>query len=103
MSELALLGGKKAVTMQAPEELFKWPIVTKEDEDAVLEAFLSSVFAGIAYFCVGALKGKEDPQVIVFVFSAFTTVMTALFTLFDFVVPSAMDALNRVRWTVRSG
>ena len=58
-----------------------------------LIAFLSSVFAGIAYFCVGALKGKEDPQVIVFVFSAFTTVMTALFTLFDFVVPSAMDAI----------
>lgn len=56
-------------------------------------AFLSSVFAGIAYFCVGALKGKEDPQVIVFVFSAFTTVMTALLMLFDFVVPSALDFL----------
>lgn len=58
-----------------------------------LVAFLSSVFAGIAYFCVGALKGKEDPQVIVFVFSGFTTVLTGLLMLFDFVVPSALDML----------
>ena len=63
--------------------------------DSVLPsaAFLSSVFAGVAYFCVGALKGKEDPQVIVFVFSAFTTVVTAILMLFDFVVPSALDFL----------
>lgn len=56
-----------------------------------LVAFLASVFAGIAYFCVGALKGKEDPQVIVFVFSAFTTVCTAILMLFDFVIPSLWD------------
>ena len=60
---------------------------------ASVMAFLSSVFAGIAYFCVGALKGKEDPQIIVFVFSAFTTVLTAILMLFDFVVPSALDFL----------
>lgn len=60
---------------------------------ASVMAFLSSVFAGIAYFCVGALKGKEDPQVIVFVFSAFTTVLTAVLMLFDFVIPSALDML----------
>lgn len=58
-----------------------------------LMAFLSSVFAGIAYFCVGALKDAEDPQVIVFVFSVFTTVLTAILTLFDFVIPSALDML----------
>lgn len=46
MSELALLGGKKAVTMQAPEELFKWPIVTKEDEDAVLEVLRKGTMSG---------------------------------------------------------
>lgn len=56
-----------------------------------LVAFASSVFAGIAYFCVGALKGKEDPQTIVFVFSAFTTVCTAILMLFQFVVPSLLD------------
>ena len=33
---LALLGGKPAVT-QDPGDLFTWPIVTKEDEQAVLE------------------------------------------------------------------
>ena len=36
MSNLALLGGEKAVKSNH-EELFRWPIVTKEDEDAVLE------------------------------------------------------------------
>jgi len=35
-SELALLGGKPAVTMDAGD-LFAWPIVTEEDERAVLE------------------------------------------------------------------
>lgn len=58
-----------------------------------LVAFASSVFAGIAYFCVGALKGKEDPQTIVFVFSAFTTVCTAVLMLFQFVVPSLQDLI----------
>jgi len=35
-SELAVLGGPKAVTCD-PADIFKWPIVTKEDEEAVLE------------------------------------------------------------------
>ncbi len=56
-------------------------------------ALLSSVFAGAAYFCVGALKGKEEPQVIVFVFSAFTTALTGAVTLFQFVMPSPRDLL----------
>ena len=33
MSELAIFGGPKAVTLPA-ENLFTWPIVTKEDEEA---------------------------------------------------------------------
>ncbi len=38
MSKLALLGGEKAVTIKASEtDCFKWPIVTEEDEAAVLE------------------------------------------------------------------
>ncbi|MBE6911927.1 MAG: DegT/DnrJ/EryC1/StrS family aminotransferase [Ruminococcaceae bacterium] len=36
MSKLALLGGEKFVTKEAGD-MFKWPIVTKEDEEAVLE------------------------------------------------------------------
>lgn len=36
MSELALLGGPKAVKRDN-QDLFKWPIITPEDEEAVLE------------------------------------------------------------------
>jgi len=36
MSKLALLGGEKAVTI-TETDCFKWPIVTEEDEAAVLE------------------------------------------------------------------
>lgn len=36
MSKLAVLGGEKAITRD-PGNLFAWPIITKEDEDAVLE------------------------------------------------------------------
>lgn len=35
-STLALLGGPKAVT-RAPGDLFTWPIITREDEEAVLD------------------------------------------------------------------
>jgi len=35
-SKLALLGGPKAVKSD-PGDIFKWPIITKEDEEAVLE------------------------------------------------------------------
>lgn len=56
-------------------------------------AVMASVFAGVAYFYVGALKGKEPPEVTVFFFSAFTTVVTGVMMVFDFVVPSAADFL----------
>ncbi|MBQ8953592.1 MAG: DegT/DnrJ/EryC1/StrS family aminotransferase, partial [Clostridia bacterium] len=36
MSELAILGGKRAVTLD-PGDMFTWPIITREDEEAVLE------------------------------------------------------------------
>lgn len=35
-SKLALLGGSKAVKSDLGD-IFKWPIITKEDEEAVLE------------------------------------------------------------------
>jgi len=35
-SRLALLGGPKAITRE-PGDLFTWPIVTREDEEAVLD------------------------------------------------------------------
>ena len=36
MSKLAINGGPKAVKMD-PEDIFTWPIITEEDEEAVLE------------------------------------------------------------------
>lgn len=45
MENLALFGGEKAV-QNVPAELFKWPIVTKEDEDAVLEVLRRGAMSG---------------------------------------------------------
>ncbi len=45
MEKLALFGGEKAVE-DIPEDLFKWPIVTKEDEDAVLEVLRRGAMSG---------------------------------------------------------
>jgi len=44
-SSLALLGGSKAVTTKAPD-LFKWPIVTLEDEQAVLDVLRRGAMSG---------------------------------------------------------
>ena len=35
--KLAIHGGKPAIDFKAPDELFTWPILTKEDEDAALD------------------------------------------------------------------
>jgi dTDP-4-amino-4,6-dideoxygalactose transaminase len=47
-SQLALLGGRSAVTASQKEceELFKWPIITKEDEDAVLAVLRAGGMSG---------------------------------------------------------
>ena len=57
----------------------------------MLIAFLSALFSGIAYTTVGALKGREEPCVTVFFFSFFSTIVTAVFVLRNFVLPSAAD------------
>ncbi len=45
MSELAILGGPKAV--QTPvEDMFTWPIITQEDEDACLEVLRRGAMSG---------------------------------------------------------
>ncbi len=48
MSELAILGGAKAVTAPREEvhEMFRWPIVTKEDEDAILDVLHRRAMSG---------------------------------------------------------
>ena len=45
-SQLAIHGGEKAVTEEHPE-LFKWPIVTEEDEKAVLEVLRAGSMSGL--------------------------------------------------------
>ncbi|MDR2133826.1 MAG: DegT/DnrJ/EryC1/StrS family aminotransferase [Treponema sp.] len=46
--ELAFFGGQKAVTVsdREAEEFFRWPIITKEDEDAVLEVLRAGTMSG---------------------------------------------------------
>jgi len=44
--KLALLGGPRAVT-QEPGDLFRWPIVTEEDEAAVLEVLRRGAMSGL--------------------------------------------------------
>ncbi|MGQ9515424.1 MAG: DegT/DnrJ/EryC1/StrS family aminotransferase [Thermoproteota archaeon] len=46
MSELALLGGRRAVRKD-PADMFTWPIVTKEMEDAVLEVLRAGKMSDI--------------------------------------------------------
>ena len=48
MSELAILGGQKAVTASKEEKfnMFVWPIVTKEDEDAILDVLHRRAMSG---------------------------------------------------------
>ncbi len=45
MSELALFGGTPAI-QNAPASLFKWPIMTEEDEAAALEVIRGNKFSG---------------------------------------------------------
>ncbi|MCE5257898.1 MAG: DegT/DnrJ/EryC1/StrS family aminotransferase [Chloroflexi bacterium] len=43
---LAILGGPKAVTVTPPDDLFHWPIVTEEDEWAVIEVLRAGSMSG---------------------------------------------------------
>jgi len=46
MSKLALFGGEKAMNKPVNYEIFRWPIVTQEDEDAVLEVLRRGAMSG---------------------------------------------------------
>lgn len=45
MSELALFGGPKSVTADY-DSMFEWPIITKEDEDAVMDVLRRGAMSG---------------------------------------------------------
>ena len=44
---LALLGGDPVIKEKAPADLFRWPIITEEDEAAALEVIRNNTFSGI--------------------------------------------------------
>lgn len=47
MEQLAILGGKPVIDgVKIPEELFKWPIYTQEEEDAILEVYRDNSMSG---------------------------------------------------------
>lgn len=46
MSKLALLGGTPVMEKLKDTDLFKWPIITKEDEDAILDVVRRNAFSG---------------------------------------------------------
>lgn len=46
MEKLALLGGEQTIKEAPPKELFKWPIITEEDEAAALDVVRNNKFSG---------------------------------------------------------
>ena len=46
MEKLAILGGTPAINKEVPADLFKWPIMGQEDEDAALEVIRQNKFSG---------------------------------------------------------
>lgn len=47
MPQLAINGSKPIINKPVPEELFRWPIITAEDEEAVLEVLRRGAMSGI--------------------------------------------------------
>ena len=47
MKKLALLGGEALIKEHAPEQLFKWPILTDEDRAAAMDVIENNKFSGI--------------------------------------------------------
>ena len=46
MKNLALLGGPKTTEKETPQDIFKWPIITEEDEAAILDVVRTNNFSG---------------------------------------------------------
>lgn len=58
----------------------------------LMMSFLSAILAGAAYTFIASLKGKEDPMVIVFYFSFFSTLCSVPLMLLDFSIPTLREA-----------
>lgn len=57
-------------------------------------AFLSALFAAMAYVIIGMLKGKEEGETVMLAFGIVTVVLLAPFMIKGFKVPNAKEALG---------
>jgi len=85
MDELAILGGPKTVS-DPNEDIFRWPIVTKEDEDAVLEVLRR-----------GAMSANDVVKKFEVEFATYNERKFAL------AYPNGTDALRAAMWAVGVG
>ncbi len=65
------------------------------DVEPLIAAFISAIFTGVAYTFISVLKGREHPWVIVFFFSATSTVASFVLMLVttDLVMPTPFELL----------
>lgn len=78
---LALLGGPRVLTADPPSELFRWPIITAEDEQAVLDVLRN-----------GRMSGNEISKQFEAEFAAWIGAKYALS------YPNGTDALRGAMW-----
>lgn len=74
-------------------------IITKPTGDFniySIVAFLSALFAAMAYVIIGMLKGKEEGETVMLAFGLVTVVILAPFMIKDFKVPNAKEALGMI-------
>lgn len=72
-------------------------IITKPTGDFntySIVAFLSALFAAMAYVIIGMLKGKEEGETVMLAFGLVTVVLLAPFMVKDFKMPNAKEALG---------
>jgi dTDP-4-amino-4,6-dideoxygalactose transaminase len=85
-NQLALLGGPKTLTSAPPEDLFHWPIVTEEDEKAVIDVLRR-----------GAMSGNDITKEFEKEYAAWTGTKLAL------AYPNGTEALRAAMWACGVG
>jgi dTDP-4-amino-4,6-dideoxygalactose transaminase len=85
-SQLAIHGGPKGLAKVPPAELFHWPIVTRQDEEAVLEVLRA-----------GTMSGTEITRAFADEFAAWNGRSLAL------AYPNGTEALRAAMWALELG
>jgi len=85
-SKLAILGGAKSRLIDPPRELFHWPIVTKEDEEAVLEVLRA-----------GTMSNTEISRAFADEFAAWNERSLSL------AYPNGTEAIRAAMWSMEVG